>query len=193
MIAVGVLVTAIGGLVFALMGDQPDFVCRLNGECRKDGRCVGNRFSCTVGTTADCRASDPCRKEGLCSAGGGACVAASDQDCASSEACRKEEHCVQLDGRCTAEWQRAQIRALAAQQEATKAVSEYLPLVSYDYKQFEKSDPRLEAAEWGTAKFNGRVLPAAIVRARASSSTMAEHRWKWRYSPPHPRGLNELH
>lgn len=193
-VAVGVLVLVVGGLVYALMGDQPDFVCRLKSECREYGRCTGNRFSCIGGTTADCGASDVCRKDGLCSAGGGGCVAASDQDCAGSETCKKEEHCVQLDGRCTSEGQRTVIRTLEGQQTATKAVADYLKLLDVGARggntsiavasffaasqvegyAVENPEPRVEAAEWGSATFSGRTLPAAVVRATFAEVNRSE-------------------
>lgn len=184
-IAVGALAFAVGGLVFALEGSQPDFICKLNGECGKHGRCVGLRFACSVGTSAGCRASEDCRREGLCSAGGGACVAAVDDDCSSSETCRANARCVQFDGACVPEAQRSAVRTAAARDEAMKAVTDYLKLVEVGARggntsiaiasffaasqvegfQVESPEPRLEAAEWGTATFNGRTLPAAVTRA----------------------------
>ena len=138
LLAVGLLGVAVGGVFYASQGSKPDFLCRMEVGCKERGLCAGTRDSC---------------------------IAASDQDCASSEACAKDKECVQHGGRCVTEATRAAIATMAAQQSASKEVADYLKLAVHDYRQFGTSDPLLEAAEWGTAKFNGRTLPAAIIRA----------------------------
>lgn len=193
-IAFGALAVLIGGLVFALEGSQPDFVCRLKSGCREYGLCVSARFSCTVGTTEDCRSSDVCRKDGLCSASGGTCIAATDEDCAGSEACKKDAHCVQLDASCTGAGQRDAIRAMEGQRTATKAIAEFLEPAVVGAKggntaiaiasffaasqvegfSVESPEPRVEAAEWGVTTHNGRALPAAVIRATFAEVNRSE-------------------
>lgn len=167
LIAFGGLAVIIGGLVFALMGDQPDFVCRLQTGCREFGYCTSSRFSCVV---------------------------ASDKDCARSEGCRTSNKCIMFEGRCASESERAAVAAMKASEDARTAVADYLKLVEVGARggntsiavasffaasqvegfAVESPEPRLEAAEWGAATFNGRSLPAAITRTTFAEVNRSE-------------------
>lgn len=142
-------------------------------------------------TDAECKKTEKCRTEGLCSAQGGACAAASDADCAQSDACKKSGECVGYTGKCmtrsAADNERrardeevlkqarddasktvgpwlALIQSAASGQQTSAALAATMATPQLDGFVVENPAPTLVAMEVGQATWNGKRLPAAIVR-----------------------------
>jgi hypothetical protein len=142
-------------------------------------------------TDAECKKTEKCRTEGLCSAQGGACAAASNTDCAQSDACKKGGECVGYAGKCmtrsaadnerrardeealkqargaaskaVAPWL-AMVQSAAGGQQTSAALAATMATPQLDGFVVENSAPTLVAMEVGQATWNGKRLPAAIVR-----------------------------